>query len=189
MSEDIYKLDEDVYETCTNVSKFSQNLSASEMLYCEQVAINECNIKCILPLTKSNKKPLNFNPQVVNTFKKLFSLSKDIIKTVYIRNTRQAGVFASRDYVPLEPILIFGVKTKSLNFPTISSTCNGELLLGPLRVLNTSLVTNAKYLQTSINSVFILQATKVILPDEQILVNYKPGFSAACWVISFYNFI
>ena len=189
MSEDIYKLDQDTYENLKIVSEFSQNLSASELLYCEQEAIKQCKIKCILPLAKSPTKTVNFNEKVVKSFKRLYYCSKNIIQTVNIHNKKQVGVFASKDYLPHEPILIYGVKTQKFNVETISSTCNGELLLGPLRCLNTSVVTNAKYLQTSIKSVFILQATKVIQTHEQILVNYKPGFSAACWVISFYNFI
>ena len=165
------------------VSELSTLLSASEISQCEKLAIDKCNLNYVLPITSNPLK--NSNQEVVETFEQLFNSISKSIRKVSIRNQLQAGVFASKDYLPNEPIFIYGVLTKTFSKDTISSTHKGELLLGPLRCLNTSQVTNSKYLETSLTNIYIAVATKRIEPHEQILVNYKPGCSSDFWVIFF----
>ena len=175
-----FEIPPDIYNTLSKVSELSKKLKPCCLVKAEKSAAKNLGIK--LQTLSSDCSDL-FDQTLVNLYEKLFTINRSQLTSTKIGNCEQGAVIANQDYSKQEPIFLFGVTTKKTNLATVSSTKKNEILLGPLRTANTSKICNAKYLKiNNFQNIFICVATKPIIQNSQILINYEPGKCNRFWV-------
>ena len=168
------------YNLLQKVSELVQCFSVETLVQSEGDACDRLNINLVKLVPYQHSQ---INKEISVYFEQMLKINMCTLKHIYINGREEAGLFAERDYLKDEPILVFGAVTKKFpKISTLSSTADDRVLIGPLRGGNTGPFCNSKYIETTIKQIYCLKATQNISFGEQIIIDYNPGYKKSFWV-------